>query len=157
MGGKINIPQDVSFSTSDRRSPPPSPTASQPSLIEDLPLKLENTSAQDCSDNLGESSLESKLSSLEISDSPPSQMFASIAAIFQRATAQEEVDVGVGDWRALLERAEASSRRGNKDIDALRLVRTILDYLWSSGSEEDLVSASKILADGSRECESGFE
>ena len=81
------------------------------------------------------------------------QIFAPIGAIFEHAAAQEEADLGVGDWKALLKHAEESSRRGNKDVDALRLIRTILDYLWSSGSEEDLVSAAKILADGSRECE----
>lgn len=81
------------------------------------------------------------------------QMFASIGAIVQHAIAQEEVDLGVGNWQAQLARAEFSSQRGIKDVDALRLVRTILDYLWSSGSEEALISVAKILADGSRECE----
>lgn len=153
MEGKINIPPDVSFSTSDHRSLPPSPIVPNSSLVWDSSLINDNTPAQHKPDSSGEPSLESIFDSLNIHRSSPMQIFAPIGAIFEHAAAQEEADLGVGDWKALLKHAEESSRRGNKDVDALRLIRTILDYLWSSGSEEDLVSAAKILADGSRECE----
>lgn len=153
MEGKIHIPPDVSFSTSDYHSLPPSPTASHPSSTWDSSLVSENTLAQYKPDDSGEPSLESTLEGLTINESSSSQMFASIGVIFQHAIAQEEVDLGIANWQARLEQAELSSQRGIKDVDALRLIRTILDYLWSSGSEEDLVSAAKILADGCRECE----
>lgn len=81
-------------------------------------------------------------------------MFVAVGAIFQHAIqGGEGVDLGVtGRWRTVLERGNEASRRGLTDIEALKLVRKILDHLWSNGPEEDLVNAAKVLADACREC-----
>lgn len=80
-------------------------------------------------------------------------MFSSIGIIYQHATTQgeEEAALGVDNWQVLLNSADESSQQGLMDIEALKLIRTILDRLWSSGSEEDLVNAARLLADRSRE------
>ena len=80
-------------------------------------------------------------------------MFSSIGIIYQHSTSQEEEEaaLGVDNWQVLLTSADESSQQGLMDIEALKLIRTILDRLWSSGSEEDLVNAARLLADRSRE------
>ncbi|MCJ1467634.1 hypothetical protein MMC07_006259 [Pseudocyphellaria aurata] len=82
-------------------------------------------------------------------------MFVALSAIFQHATGDEEgADLGVTDrWRAVLELGDESDRRGRRDVEALKLVRKILDHLWLNGPEEDLLNAAKVLADACREAQ----
>lgn len=112
------------------------------------------------------SSIESLLGQLDLhtdteEEKPPVQMFTAVAAIFfeqqQHATRHRETlnpPGGTSDWQAILEGADTSYRAaGHVDLRALQLVRSILDSLWLDGPEDDLVKASRILANASRERE----
>lgn len=78
------------------------------------------------------------------------RMFALLEDVFQSAVETNKIDLGLPDWHNRLRRAEENSRRGNRDIEILKWVRTILDRLRLPGSE-DLTQAANILADGSRD------
>lgn len=123
------------------------------SLISNASHTISTTPDQACPpNNQSELSLESRFRDLGLEE-PDAHMFVALGAIFQRATRDDEsVDLGVTDrWRAVLERGNESSRRGRTDVEALKLVRKILDHLWLNGPEEDLLNAAKILADACRE------
>lgn len=106
------------------------------------------------------SSIESLLDHLDLTERVPVQMFTAMGAIFQHATRHHQqgtvVDPGgTSDWQAILEGADTFIRSGGHIIElrALQLVRSILDYLWLDGPEDDLVKASRVLADSCRERE----
>lgn len=125
----------------------PSFLSSGPSLnTKDVSKSVDSTQRSD-------PSIDEALERLVLSDKGATQMFTLIGALFQRAIEQgQRTDLDVEDWRSLLQRADESSRHGQPDIDALRLIRKILACLWSSKSEE-IVEATKLLADRSRERE----
>lgn len=107
------------------------------------------------------SSIESLLGHLDLTERLPVQMFTAMGAIFQHATRHHQQGTvvepgGTSDWQAILEGADTFIRSGGRFIDlrALQLVRSILDYLWLDGPEDNLVKASKVLADSCRERES---
>lgn len=122
-------------------------------LIPNASHTISTTPDQACLPHQSEPPLEGIFRDLKLTDKPTEKMFAALGAIFQHATQHEEgVDLGVTDrWRAVLYRGSESSRRGLTDIEALKLVRKILDHLWLNGPEEDLLNAAKVLADASRE------
>lgn len=102
------------------------------------------------------SSIESLLGHLNLTeDRLPVQMFTAVGAILQHATRHQETvnPGGTRDWQAILEGADILHRTGHIDLRALQLVRSILDYLWLDGPEDDLVKASRVLADACRERE----
>lgn len=103
-----------------------------------------------------EASIESLLGHLELTERLPVRMFTAVGAIFQQATRHEgTVDPGgTSDWQAVLEGADTLYRSGRIDVGALQVIRSILDYLWLNGPEDDLVKASRALADACRERES---
>lgn len=102
-----------------------------------------------------EVSIESLLGHLELKEKLPIRMFSFVGAIFKQATRHEgNVDPGgINEWQAVLEGADTSYRRGRIDVGALQVIRSILDYLWLNGPEDDLVKASRALADACRERE----
>ncbi len=103
------------------------------------------------------SSIESLLGHLDLTTEErlPVQMFTAVGAIFQHATRHQGTvnPGGTSDWQAILEGADTLYRTGHIDLRALQLVRSILDYLWLDGPEDDLVKASRVLADACRERE----
>lgn len=98
-------------------------------------------------------SIESLLGHLELIERLPVRMFTAVGAIFQHATRHEGTinPGGRSDWQAVLEGADTLYRSGRIDVGALQVIRSILDYLWLVGPDDDLVKASKALADACRE------
>ncbi|MCJ1265580.1 hypothetical protein MMC22_005460 [Lobaria immixta] len=163
MEERTDITPDGLPSALDCPSSSPSPQKPPASLIPNASHGISTTPDQACPPHQSDSSLERTFGDLKLTDEP--DMFVAVGAIFQHAIQGDEgVDLGVTDrWRAVLERANESSRRGLTDIEALKLVRKILDHLWSNGPEEDLVNAARVLADACREvqwripfCQSGI-
>lgn len=76
-------------------------------------------------------------------------MFRSLQNIFTQAE-EDEGSFNVQELLASLEQADEDARRGRKNLQALQGVRTILDKLWSSGSEF-MARAAETLANGSRD------
>lgn len=102
------------------------------------------------------SSIESLLGHLDLTEERlPVQMFTAVGAMFQHATRHQETvnPGGTSNWQDILEGADTLYRTGHIDLRALQLVRSILDYLWLDGPEDDLVKASRVLADACRERE----
>lgn len=115
------------------------------------------------------SSIESLLGHLDLTERRlPVQMFSAVGAIFQHATRHGDDDGddddddddegtidpgGNSDWQAILEGADTLYRSGRINVRALQVVRSILDYLWLDGPEDELVKASRVLADACRERE----
>lgn len=134
-----------------------SPLPHKPSapLIPNASHATSTTPDQACQPHQSEPSLETIFRSLKLTDEPDPRMFVAVGTIFQHAIQDGEgTDLGVRDrWQAVLERGDESTRRGLTDIEALKLVRRILDHLWLNGPEEDLVSAAKVLAIACREGE----
>ena len=82
-------------------------------------------------------------------------MFGVLETIFRNALDREKsIDLsyfGSDNLWISLRRANVSSRRGYRDLDVLHLVRDVLNQMLCSGSRL-LVSATKTLADASRDC-----
>ena len=99
-----------------------------------------------------QSALEEALDSLEIHNriEMAERMFSSLGVVFQHAIEQHGIDLGIRDWNPYLRQAEEANRRGMRDEGVLRWIRTVLDQLLASDSE-DLVQAAEILANGSRD------
>lgn len=133
-------------------TPSPSPSSCGSSFdAKDATERVDAAQAQ-------ESPLDTAFEQLKLTEKVPTYMFRMIGAVFQHVTSQDvSIDLGVEDWRAHFEYAENLSQEGHRDIEALRLIRTILDLLWSHSLEEDLLKVATLLADGSRECESKTE
>ena len=79
-------------------------------------------------------------------------MFRSLSDIFGNVVPQEYNGLGFDGWPALLERAESDFENGK----ALRTVVSVLQYLKEK-SPVTLISATKFLADGSRQGKLLFE
>lgn len=77
------------------------------------------------------------------------QMFAALEAVFQHAAQTQHVELGPR-WQERLRQADVDSRRGTRDVEILRWIRTVLDQLRHLDSA-DLVHSMNILADGSRD------
>lgn len=106
----------------------------------------------------GEISLDTAFEQLDLVDKPSMRMFSAIGAIFEQAMTQNaSIDLSVDDWRTQLKYADVTSEDGQGDIGALRLIRTMLDQLWSHSNEDALVNIATLLADGSRVGESEIE
>lgn len=157
METRTDIITDGLPSTWDGLSSSPSPQKSPAPRISNASHTISTARDHACSPHQNEP-LETRLNKLTLRSEPDGKMFVALGAIFQHATQDDEgADLGVTDrWRAVLERGNESSRRGLTDIEALKLVRKILDHLWSNGPEEDLVNAAKVLADACREGERYF-
>lgn len=153
MATQKNIIPNESLSLKSLSSVPSSPKI-LPSVLSSGPLlNTENVLMLVDSTQRSDLSIDEALERLVLSDKGATQMFTLIGAIFQRAIEQgRTTDLDVEDWRSLLQQADESSRNGQPDIDALGLIRKILACLWSSKSEE-IVEATKLLADGCRERE----
>lgn len=78
------------------------------------------------------------------------RMFISLATTFRSATETDSIDLDDPDWLNRLQRADEDSRQGNRDIDILKWIRTVLDQLRSLDSEH-LVEAAAVLANASRD------
>lgn len=87
----------------------------------------------------------------KISPEEEEGMFRSLQEIFTQAE-EDEGNFNVQELLASLEQAAEDARRGLKNLQALQGVRTILDRLWSSGSEF-MARAAETLANGSRDRE----
>ena len=155
MEDKTDKSQDGSPSTLDNH-----PGSTSPPVLKDTPISSSSLSSKTTSDQAQSAheldhSLESVLQRLHLTEPPHLRMFAAVGAIFERASQDEdEIDLGVvGDWRAVLQHADELNRHGLTDPEALTVIKRILDQLWSSGAERDLVNATKILADLCRERE----
>ena len=156
MEGKQDIWLNESPSATDYRSPPVSPK-----IFSQVPSPDSSNINQGRSFSPGNASppttsLEAVFNQLELSELPLlplSRMFNTVRTSFQRIVNRETSEFEFHDWQAVLERAEELSQHDQTDTEALRLVRAILDYLWSNELEEDLVDVAKVLADGSRESE----
>ncbi|KAL8972628.1 MAG: hypothetical protein Q9197_002701 [Variospora fuerteventurae] len=77
------------------------------------------------------------------------QMFAALEAVFQHAVQTQHVELGPR-WQERLRQADEDSRRGTRDVEILRWIRTVLDQLRHLDSA-DLIHSMNILADGSRD------
>lgn len=77
------------------------------------------------------------------------QMFAALEAVFQHAAQTQHVELRPR-WQERLRQADEDSRRGTRDVEILRWIRTVLDQLRHLDSV-DLVHSMNILADGSRD------
>lgn len=78
------------------------------------------------------------------------RMFPSLEEIFQHASEAHKTDLGVQDWHNRLRQADENSRRGLRDVEILKWIRTVLDQLRVSDTE-DLLDAANVLANGSRD------
>lgn len=154
MEARTDITPDGLPSTLDGLSSSPPPQKSPAPRVPNAAHSISTALDQACSPDQSEP-LETLFGDLTLRSEPDGEMFVALGAIFQHATQDDEVaELGVTDrWRAVLERGNESSRRGLTDIEALRVVRKILDHLWLNGPEEDLVNAAKVLADACREGE----
>ena len=115
-----------------------------------------STSPIESSTRQSDISLEEAIDQLSVADRKPELMFNALEAIFQRATEQdEEIGAGVPSVHVVFERARESARRGYRDVEALRAIKTMLEHMWWRQSEF-LVIAARNLADGSRECKSSI-
>lgn len=100
-------------------------------------------------------SLDTALERLKLTEKPPMRMFSMIAAVLEQIIAHDaSIDLGLDDWQVQLEYAEQISQYGQEDVEALRLIQTMLDRIWVLDREDDLVKIAILLADGSRERES---
>ena len=157
MQERTDITPDGLPSALDCLSSPPSPQKPPAPPAPQTPDASHTTSTTPdpyCPPQQVDPSLEEVFRGLNITDEPDAPMFVAVGAIFHHATQGDEVvDLGMtGRWRTVLQRGNEASRRGLIDIEALKLVRKIIDHLWSNGPEEDLVNAAKVLADACREC-----
>lgn len=158
MEERSDISRDAPSSVRDHHIPL-NPLAPSPSLSS----RGSSFDTQDATERVDaaqarESPLDTAFEQLKLTEKLPTYMFGMIGAVFQHVTSQDvSIDLGVEDWRARFEYAEKLSQDGQRDIEALRLIRTMLDLLWSHSREEDLVKVATLLADGSRECESMIE
>ena len=99
-------------------------------------------------------SIEKALASLTVNDDEQERMFKSLEIIFRNAQDRERsLDLRQyrsGSLWALLERADESSQRGFRDIEALRDVRGLMDQMLWKDSQLTL-AAARTLADASRD------
>ena len=159
MEERSDISRDAPSSVRDYRIPPapltPSPSPSSCGSSFDAKDATERVDAAQARES---PPLDTAFEQLKLTDKVPTYMFRMIGAVFQHVTSQDvSIDLGIEDWRAHFAYAENLSQEGQRDIEALRLIRTILDLLWSHSLEEDLLKVATLLADGSRECESKTE
>ena len=101
-------------------------------------------------------SLEEILASLSIADSEPEQMFRSLEVIFTNAQDLEgsirRRQPGPNSIWTILQRANTSDRIGVQDTVALTKSKALLEEMLQHRSQL-LVSATKVLADASRDRE----
>ena len=143
MEEKTDISEDGLPLTLTCLSSSPLPHKSPAPPISNASHATNATPDQACQSHQSEPSLETIFRGLKLADERNPRMFVAVGAIFQHATRDGEgTDLGVRDrWQEVLERGDDSTRRGLTDIEALKLVRRILDHLWSNGPDEDLVRA----------------
>lgn len=155
MEERTDKTRDGSPSTVNYHSAPTSPTGPKDIPTSSSSLSIYTRSCQAEPARETDQSLESTFKTLHLKEPPQPKMFAAVGAIFEHASQDEdEIDLeGFGNWRAVLQRADQLGGRGLTDPEALNLIKQILDHLWSSDLEEDLVNAAKILADLCRERE----
>lgn len=81
-------------------------------------------------------------------------MFRSLKSIIERVEGTTEAagSFDLKELHASLEQGDADARRGRRDLESLRSVRTIIDRLWSCNSPY-LAQAAEVLANGSRDRE----
>lgn len=149
-------------STSNHHSPSASFSGlvTHPSTSQQSPpaksVREDQNQSQTAGQYLEASDIEDLLGHLDLTERPPLQMFTAVGAVFQHATrhGEETVDPGgTSNWQAILEGAETLYRSGRIDVQALQVIRSILDYLWLDRPEDELVKASRVLADACRDCE----
>lgn len=85
----------------------------------------------------------------KLSPEEEEDMFRSLQNIFTQAE-EDEGSFNVQELLASLEQADEDARRGQKNLQALKGVRDILDRLWSSDSDF-MARAAETLANGSRD------
>lgn len=95
------------------------------------------------------SSIAESLRELHMSEREPKQMFSTLEAIFRQAEQEEGVAL-VTELPSVYEKADENYRAGDRDVEALRLVKGTLDQMWESHSKY-LTNAAKVLADASRD------
>lgn len=161
MKGKDKAPGG-SPSTSNHHSPSASfsGVVTHPSTSQQSPpaksVRENQNQSQTAGRNLEAYGIEALLGHLDLTERPPLQMFTAVGAVFQHATRHDEATVdpgGTSNWQAILEGADTLYRSGRIDVRALQVIRSILDYLWLDRPEDELVKASRVLADACRDCE----
>lgn len=95
------------------------------------------------------STIAETLKGLKMSENGPKQIFSSLGAIFRRAEKENDV-VLVDEFRTVFEEADDDSRVGNRDVEALKFTKGLLDQLWESRSRY-IASVAEVLADASRD------
>ncbi len=154
MAGSNDISRDGPPSPGDHHTPPVPRTPAPSRSIDHSSFDTKDATERIDVAQASEISLDAALEQLRLGEKPPMGMFSQIGAAFQHATDQDEsVHLGVDDWRSQLEHAEKLSQEGERDIKTLRLIRIMLDHLWSRNHEDGLVNIANLLADGSRERE----
>ncbi|MCJ1370786.1 hypothetical protein MMC20_001999 [Loxospora ochrophaea] len=156
MGGDHAISEDGSLSSEARLALPLSTTSSSQASSRDSsrPTSPELPPSPSPSRAADRLSVEVALSSLKLTPDDPERMFRSLARIIETAEEREEsIDfdrLDVDDLGEVLRNADLSERRGYKDVDALRIIRSVLDQMWSNESQL-IVEVAKTLADASKD------
>lgn len=116
----------------------------QTTLPVSLPPEQDLDANQDCLVHaFGQLDIENQLLMAE-------RMFAQLGRVFRHAVQAHHIDLGAPDWHNRLRQADENSRQGNRDTEALRWIRTVLEQLRTLDSE-DLVEAANVLANASRD------
>lgn len=84
-----------------------------------------------------------------MSENGPKQIFSSLGAIFRQAEKENDV-ILVDEFRTVFGEADDHSRVGNRDVEALRFAKGLLDQLWESRSGH-IALVAEVLADASRD------
>jgi hypothetical protein len=158
MERKNDTSKDAPSSLRDQHTPPVPLTPTSFLSSPDSSFVTQNATEPINAAQASDHSLDTAFEQLKLADKAPTPMFRMIGAAFQHATNQDEsTDLGVDNWRAHLEHAERLSEGSQIDIQALRLIRSMLDHLWSHRHEDGLVAVANLLADWSRERECDIE
>ncbi|KAI4125694.1 MAG: hypothetical protein LQ338_004122 [Usnochroma carphineum] len=136
----------------DHPSTSPSPSQAEESDINGDGTTLPALSSVDSGSDANQDYLVHAFGQLGIQKRLPmaERMFASLERIFQHTFEIHRIDLGAHDWHARLQRADENSRRGIRDIEVLKWIRTVLDQLRLL-DPEDLAESANVLANGSRD------
>ena len=135
-----------SSSTISFQEPSPRSSDSSSPLSASAPVPTEDTRS---------ALLEGALARLTIEEEDQQgRMFVALRNIFQTALDRERIidlsHYGPDGLWTLLQRADASSQLGYRDLEALRAITDVVDQMRWRGSQL-LVAAAKTLADASRD------
>lgn len=144
----VSSPRDMK----DHPSTSPSPSQAEESDINGDGTTLPALSSVDSGSDANQDYLVHAFGQLGIQKRLPmaERMFASLERIFQHTFEIHRIDLGAHDWHARLQRADENSRRGIRDIEVLKWIRTVLDQLRLL-DPEDLAESANVLANGSRD------